>query len=690
MKNVTKRIVTILLITAMLLSSIVTVSAAWEDMTDVSGHWAEGTLKVAYNSGLMVGYNGKMEPDASITTAEMMTMLCRILKASESADISDLGIAGDPWYKQYAAQAKYLGIIDSSTGNLELPVSRTQAFGIISRSFGFDRAELNTAELSKFKDCGLLTTQELRDTSSLMSAGLIEGTAGHLNGQNSMTRAEFATMIYRILKYFTVNGQITNPEYSGGVLISGSGNIEGVKFSDGLWFDALSRDIRLSGVSADSVVIRSHQLNGLSLEGGTSIGRLVLASQSGSIELLPGGSFAIDTLSVARGGGDVLTGGSIRIVEVTGNNRSVTIGDYTPKVVISGNGNTVTLNSGCMALELEVTGKNNAVIINGAVSAMSIIGDGNKISGSGTAEKSDVTGISNVYELQTSGLSENPVYSINDLGISITAPTVLKAGEPLVAVATVYGLPYGKQCQGDWYVDGVKVKNESVSNDGGYQLTYSYKYKKDMPLTSRITYVLSSSSDARGWEAVRGTHNLSLENYDDEYYIIHDNQRILNLVGSKYLGNYTTEWAIHNDYNSYDKELWVNAKGYSSDTEYLIWVSLAYQRVNIFTGGRFNWKLLRSGIIASGSNRTPTPVGVWKTTYKEQYGWTTGHYTVKPVVRFKGGGYAFHSRLYYPNTTTVMDSSIGFPVSLGCIRMYDEDINFLYDYIPGGTTVVVH
>jgi len=61
------------------------------------------------------------------------------------------------------------------------------------------------------------------------------------------------------------------------------------------------------------------------------------------------------------------------------------------------------------------------------------------------------------------------------------------------------------------------------------------------------------------------------------------------------------------------------------------------------------------------------------------------------VVNFKtGSGYAFHSRLYNPGwSETFTDARIGFPVSHGCLRMYSEDVQWMYDNIPIGTTVVV-
>ena len=76
--------------------------------------------------------------------------------------------------------------------------------------------------------------------------------------------------------------------------------------------------------------------------------------------------------------------------------------------------------------------------------------------------------------------------------------------------------------------------------------------------------------------------------------------------------------------------------------------------------------------------------------YKLKAGWTTGTYTVRPVVGFyPGTGYAFHSRLCYPGTSTEYDFSSGYPVSHGCVRMKHNDINWIYNNVPIGSTVVI-
>jgi hypothetical protein len=71
----------------------------------------------------------------------------------------------------------------------------------------------------------------------------------------------------------------------------------------------------------------------------------------------------------------------------------------------------------------------------------------------------------------------------------------------------------------------------------------------------------------------------------------------------------------------------VNEKGYSSNTEYLVWVSIAYQRVNVFTGSKGNWTLDKTFIVGTGASGRDTPVGVWKIIGKNPTGWTSSTYT---------------------------------------------------------------
>ena len=87
-----------------------------------------------------------------------------------------------------------------------------------------------------------------------------------------------------------------------------------------------------------------------------------------------------------------------------------------------------------------------------------------------------------------------------------------------------------------------------------------------------------------------------MNNYSASYY---DNleksaleKEALATVSSRYRGNYTSSYDI--DYSPEIKQAFVHAKGYSSRTGYLIWVSLATQKVNVFGGFKGNWDLMKN------------------------------------------------------------------------------------------------
>lgn len=147
--------------------------------------------------------------------------------------------------------------------------------------------------------------------------------------------------------------------------------------------------------------------------------------------------------------------------------------------------------------------------------------------------------------------------------------------------------------------------------------------------------------------------------------------------------NYTKPQDLTNE----QKNLFVNTKNYKSKTDYLIWVNLETQKVNVFLQKDGKWVIERAFSCASGKNATPTINGVF--TYSQLVNrWTYEHYYVGPVMIFSGN-YAIHSVLMnYDNS--VYDGTIGRPASNGCVRMLQPDVKWLVDYVPFGTTVVVY
>ena len=231
-----------------------------------------------------------------------------------------------------------------------------------------------------------------------------------------------------------------------------------------------------------------------------------------------------------------------------------------------------------------------------------------------------------------------------------------------------------------------------MTADAVSRITTYFTFTKDMETSVtmgfKLTYENPSTDET---EELYIEKTVPIENYSDEWYYERDVNRVLNLVSSTYRGNYTTSYAVNNDYSTLEKEIWINAKGYSSKSQYLIWVNRAYPHANVFQGSKGNWKLIKSFLVGIGAPSTPTPTGLTTVSYKSAGGWTTSTYTVRPVVGFYPGtamrstpACAIRARI--PNMTSA-------PVirsRTAAVRMYKNDVKWIYNNIPVGTTVVIH
>ena len=142
------------------------------------------------------------------------------------------------------------------------------------------------------------------------------------------------------------------------------------------------------------------------------------------------------------------------------------------------------------------------------------------------------------------------------------------------------------------------------------------------------------------------------------------------------------------DYTEDMKVEFVNAMGYDSTTDYLVWVNLYTQKVNVFKGYQGNWALEECYSCATGKNTSPTTTGVY--TYSAlQDKWDLGDTYVKPVLVYNGGE-AITSRPYDAVTHYITDTTMGKPVSGGSVRMREDDVQWMADNIPIGTLVVVY
>lgn len=136
-------------------------------------------------------------------------------------------------------------------------------------------------------------------------------------------------------------------------------------------------------------------------------------------------------------------------------------------------------------------------------------------------------------------------------------------------------------------------------------------------------------------------------------------------------------------------EAFANYKGLASSSKYFIWISTYTQRMYVFKGSQYDWDLLYTWKVSTGSFGRESKFGISKLGQK-MYKWWFGTYQFAWYAsRIRGG--AIHSELYYPSGNKYVDMGmLGHPASHGCVRVYKSNAKFIYDNVPKGSTVLVY
>ena len=137
-------------------------------------------------------------------------------------------------------------------------------------------------------------------------------------------------------------------------------------------------------------------------------------------------------------------------------------------------------------------------------------------------------------------------------------------------------------------------------------------------------------------------------------------------------------------YTAAQAEAYVNGKGFSSATDYLIFVSLYKQHVHIFKGSQYHWTQVHCYKCASGRFKTPTTTGTGTCPGKIR-DWIFDHAAHAWWATKLTDGQALHSILLWRNSNKVADPTLGKPASHGCVRIAIKDAKWVYDNVPVGT-----
>ena len=296
--------------------------ADWSKFRDVQGHWAETTLKWAVDNGLMCGRTSTMmEPDGTITRAEMVTMITRAFGAFKKADISFFHDVNEShWYYDEFQRIVAMGVF-VGYGNAVKPneaVTRQEVATLLVRAAGFvlqPQSYLHT--FSDYKTCDIKKADYL---ATAIYHGIIKGYPdGTCRPYGEISRAEFAAMLSR-LAYIHINNVTTSSVKNTGESVLVGAGVVGIHdlyinknlfLADGVDADTITLD---NITVADTIYVRGAA--NIVITGKSKVNNIVLCNPHAAVKLTIGKDATVGNVYVQDGESGVAITGKLSYLYV--------------------------------------------------------------------------------------------------------------------------------------------------------------------------------------------------------------------------------------------------------------------------------------------------------------------------------------------------------------------------------------
>ncbi|OMD37964.1 S-layer homology domain-containing protein [Paenibacillus odorifer] len=170
--------------------------------------WAGRQIQVVAAKGAIEGVGeDKFAPKSNVTRAEFAKMLIRALDLENNSAVQSFSdVSGAAWYAPYVAVAAEKGIITGRSADKFDPnatITRAEMATMISRALKSinPAATTNTTAISKFSDAAKISASLRDGVAFAADHNLVIGNAGKFNPNDTATRAEAAVIIYRTINF---------------------------------------------------------------------------------------------------------------------------------------------------------------------------------------------------------------------------------------------------------------------------------------------------------------------------------------------------------------------------------------------------------------------------------------------------------------------------------------------------------
>ena len=376
------KILSVLLVIAIFFSIALPANAARAaDFIDIPDNWSKTAILEAISNNLLTGSGNKIMPDAELKRCEMAAIINRAFGASQKGDIRKfIDIPDGKWYVDDMAKAVKMGVFKGD-GNLMHPenhITRQEAFVVLARALKLTSNEYSS--LDKFTDKNQVSEWAKPGTAALVNAGYVSGSKDRLNPQASITRAEFAQLMYNIIRtYIKASGTYTTVA-EGNVMVNvPEVTLKGVNIKGDLIIgDGVGKgSVTLDTVNIDGrLIVRGGGNNSIHIINGSKInGTVIIDNQNNEVRLVTDKG---TTVKKVEAGSHIIFEGNFNEIKVIGDTSEISDTDNNLNIEIKGQIQNLTVESpakialkGGVISNITVsnTSMESEVIINGATVA---------------------------------------------------------------------------------------------------------------------------------------------------------------------------------------------------------------------------------------------------------------------------------------------------------------------------------
>ncbi len=295
-------------------------AASPSDFSDFPNDWSTQAMTEAVENGLLGGVTDTtIAPQGKLTRAQMATIINRAFGATAQASLSGYtDVASNAWYYSDMAKAVQMGTfvgVGSGRLNPDAEITREEAFCVLSRAFGIDTA--SASSLSRFSDSGDVSSWAAEAVAGMIASGYVGGyDDGGLHPKSTITRAEFASVMSRLVETYVSGAGDVSEDVDGNMIVrSADVHLQNMTIDgDLILADGIGTgDVTLEGVSVNGrILIRGGGSNGVHIIDSTIKGGVTLNNPNNVTNIEVENS----TMGTVKLQTDAIINGDIENVEV--------------------------------------------------------------------------------------------------------------------------------------------------------------------------------------------------------------------------------------------------------------------------------------------------------------------------------------------------------------------------------------